>query len=118
MYVCIYDHGRSTHGVAITAQNTVPHAREDETVYNSSQDTPREEIPQVAETDQEANAPTDHVTDVRVPGEMTVEKHAKVFHSLALLDGLPTDPYADREYVSCVLPGTEEKDFSFGCVQL
>ncbi|KAF0290419.1 RNA-directed DNA polymerase from mobile element jockey [Amphibalanus amphitrite] len=51
-------------------------------------------------------------------GEMTVEKHAKVFHSLALLDGLPPTRTLTGSMSRVFWPGTEEKDFSFGCVEL
>ena len=57
---------------------------------------PREEVPQVAETDQEANTATHDVTDVGVPGEVTVEQDAQVLHAAALLYSLATDPHADR----------------------
>ena len=52
-------------------------------------------MPQVAETDQEANTLSDHVTDMRVPVKVAVKNQTQVFHSPTLLNGLPTDPHAD-----------------------
>ena len=76
----------------------------------------REEVPQVAETYQEANTLTHDVTDVGVPGKVSVKEH-KVSDTLALLNGPATDPHADRRKVTGVLSGAEEKDFRFGCVE-
>ena len=71
---------------------------------------------QVTETDQEADALVHNVAHVCVPAQMAVENHSQVFDSPALLNGLRTDPYADRWEVTGVLTGAEEKDFCFGCV--
>ena len=71
----------------------------------------------MAETDQEADAFVHDVADMRVPGEVPVENYAQVLYSTALLNDLPTDPYADRWKAAGVLLGTEEKEFSFGCIE-
>ena len=71
----------------------------------------------MAETYQEANTLTYDVTDVSVPAEVAIKQHAEVFCALALLNGLATDPHADRWEATGVLTGTEEKDFRFGRVE-
>ena len=50
----------------------------------------------MAETDQEADALPNDVTDVCVPTQVAVEEHTEVFDAWALLHGLATDPHADR----------------------
>ena len=72
---------------------------------------------QVTETYQETNALTNDVTDMCVPAEVAVKQHAEVFDTWTLLNGLATDPYADRGKATGVLTGTEEKDFRFGRVE-
>ena len=76
--------------------DTIPHARDDQPLHNGEHHVPREEVPQVAETQQETHALLNHISDVNVPAEVTVENHTKVFNVGALLQGLPTDPHADR----------------------
>ena len=72
----------------------------------------------MAETDQDANALMHNFTDMCVPAEVAVKNYAQVLRSPAFLNGLPAYPYADRWKAAGVLFGTEEKDFSFGCVEL
>ena len=60
----------------------------------------------MTETDQEASAPANNVTHMCIPGEVPVENHTQVPHRMALLNGLPTDPYADRGEVAGVLLGS------------
>ena len=56
----------------------------------------QEEVPQVAETSQEAGTGhTHHITDVGVPCNVAVEQNANVFDALAVLNGSVTDPHAD-----------------------
>ena len=50
----------------------------------------------MAETNQEADTLSHHVTDVGVPSEVTVKQDTQVFNTVALLDGAATDPHADR----------------------
>ena len=77
-----------------------------------------EEMFQVTETDQEASTLADYVTDVCVPAQVAVKKDAEIFYGLALLNGLPTDPYADRREAAGVLAGAKEKELGFGHVEL
>ena len=78
---------------------------------------PREEAPQVVETDQEADTFAHHVTDVGIPGKVAVEQDTQVTNAAALPYCLATDPHADGWEVSGVLAGAEEKDFRFECVE-
>ena len=77
-------------------RNTISDPRYHKALYYSQQDAPREEVTQVAETNQETDAFTYDVTDVGVPSEVVVKNHTEVFDARALLDGLATDPHADR----------------------
>ena len=74
---------------------------------------PREEVTQVAETNQEADTPADNITDVSVPAKVAVKNHTEIPDARALPNGPATDPYADRGETTGVLPSAEEKDFRF-----
>ena len=52
--------------------------RDDKALYNSQHHVPREVVPQVAETYQEADTLPNHITDVGVPGQVAVKQHAEV----------------------------------------
>ena len=83
-------------GAVPVNRQTVSHARHHQDLYDCHHDVLREVVPQVAETDQEADTHTHHVTDVGVPCKMAVEQNAEVFDTLALLNGPATDLHADR----------------------
>ena len=71
----------------------------------------------MAETDQEADTLTYHVTDMSIPRKVAVENDTKVFNILALPNGPATDPHADRGEISGILSGAKEEDFRFGRVE-
>ena len=60
----------------------------------------------MTEADQDADALVNHVSHMCVPGQVSVKKNSRIFCSKALLNGLPTDPYADRREVAGILFGT------------
>ena len=62
---------------ATVNSDTIPHARDNQTMYNGQHNMLREEAPQVAETDQQADTYAHHVTDMGVPDKVTVEENIR-----------------------------------------
>ena len=56
--------------------------RDDQSVNDSFHHMLREAMPQVAETGREAGTVTNHVADVHVPAQVTVEQHAQALKAV------------------------------------
>ena len=56
----------------------------------------REEVTQVAETNQEADTLTHNVTNMDIPAKVTVKQDTQILNVPFLLYSPATDPHADR----------------------